>query len=875
MFNRLAISISVLALLSACGDNAKAPDSSAVDKRDVLSAAQFADSLVVKHEVISNRASALCDPKQTEGMCYQASIKLTSPGHFSENGWKIYFSNMSPIQLDQSDEFDVTHINGDLHSIAPTTAFNGFAADEEWTIPVVAGFWTLSETDRMPNYYLVDASGQSHIISSTIEQIDPETGLSSLPHAVPMTLEDKHFKRTPDDNSAPATAEWLFEENSTYDKLIDSRNHLLPTPRSISIASEARVSLESGIKVSINPDWAAGTQAALDRLQALGVEQTANGVVIKVEASDDIEREGYQLRISSTRIDIKASTATGAFYALQSIAALLDKSASLPSAVIDDAPRFEFRGMHVDVSRNFKSKRFIKQVLDEMAAYKLNKFHFHLADDEGWRVEIPDLPELTDVGAFRCHDLTEQTCLLPQLGSGPSRDTVGNGYYTVSDYKEILRYAAARHIQVIPSMDMPGHSRAAIKSMAARYNSLKAQGKVEQAKQYLLHDVEDSTVYSSIQFYNDNTINACMDSSYDFISKVVDELAVMHAVSGNELTRYHIGADETAGAWVKSAACKDLLSNNVLGIETAEDISAYFIEKVSRLLATKGIEAAGWNDGMGHTKVERMPSKVQSNGWSPLMWDGHQSAHEQANRNWDLVVSSPDALYFDFPYEADQFERGYYWAARRVNSRKVFSMMPENLPAHAEYWLDRQENPYVADDRKQVDENGKVTHQPLKAGTRFHGMQGQLWTETIRTDQQASYMVFPRLYALAERAWHRAEWELEYNYEGRLYSQETNHFTQANRDRQNHDWIRFSNYLVQSVLTKADRLGVFYRLPTPGAKLISGELHANSLYPGLGIEFSVDGGGWQTYEKPVSVSGKIEVRTVAPNGERKSRRLSL
>ncbi|MDC2889539.1 family 20 glycosylhydrolase [Psychrosphaera algicola] len=270
--------------------------------------------------------------------------------------------------------------------------------------------------------------------------------------------------------------------------------------------------------------------------------------------------------------------------------------------------------------------------------------------------------------------------------------------------------------------------------MAARYSNLAKQGKLEQAKQYLLHDIEDTTQYESIQFYNDNTLNACMDSSYDFIGKVVDELQIMHAEAGNPLTKYHIGADETAGAWVESSACEALLKNNVMGISEAEDIAAYFVERVSQLLAKRNIEAAGWNDGMGHTNARRMPEVVQSNAWTPLFWGGHSAAHEQANRGWQLVVSSPDALYFDFPYEADANERGYYWAARRLNSRKVFSMMPENLPAHAEYWLDREENPYVADDTKKLNDDGTIKQQPMAKEFKFYGMQGQLWSETVRTD---------------------------------------------------------------------------------------------------------------------------------------------
>lgn len=871
MFKKLVLSLTALAVVSGCGEQAKTE--TLVEAS--VSVAELAKQLIVKHEIVTNRVSEECDPKQTEGLCYQAKLSLTTPNDFNGTKWQLFFSNMSPIQLDKSDEFDVTHINGDLHSLVPTAQFKGFEAGKTLVVPVQAGFWTLSETDRMPNYYLVDSDGKSHIVQSTVEQIDPETGLSKLPHAVPLTLEDQHFKRTPNDSTAPATANWLFEENARFYQQVDVSNKILPTPASISVLQEGRLSLTQGIQIKVDSEWRSGIEAALERLNKFGVDTSESGVVVQINEASNLPSEGYRLRISQGRIDLDAQSAAGAFYGIQSIASLLDSDKTLPYALIEDAPRFEFRGMHIDVSRNFKSKTFIKQVLDEMAAYKLNKFHFHLADDEGWRVEIPDLPELTEIGAFRCHDVDEDNCLIPQLGSGPNRDSVGNGYYSVSDYKEILRYATARHIQVIPSMDMPGHSRAAIKSMAARYKKLKAAGKVTEAKQYLLHDIEDSTVYSSIQFYNDNTINACMDSSYDFIGKVIDELTIIHAAAGNTLTRYHIGADETAGAWIKSAACKELLENNVLGIETAEDISAYFVEKVSRLLAAKGIEAAGWNDGMGHTKQERMPAKVQSNGWSPLMWDGHQAAHEQANRGWDLVVSSPDALYFDFPYEADQHERGYYWAARRINTRKVFSMMPENLPAHAEYWLDREENPYTADDRLQKDETGKVTHQPLKSGIKFHGMQGQLWTETVRTDRQASYMVFPRLYALAERAWYKAPWELEYDYNGRLYGPDTGFFTADKRAQMDQDWINFANSLASKVLPRAEQLGVFYRLPTPGAKVENGKLFVNSIYPGLAIEYRVDGGQWQKIDQAVAVTGKVEVRTVSPSGARASRILSL
>jgi hexosaminidase len=137
-----------------------------------------------------------------------------------------------------------------------------------------------------------------------------------------------------------------------------------------------------------------------------------------------------------------------------------------------------------------------------MAAYKMNKFHFHLSDDEGWRIEIPGLPELTDIGSKRCHDLTETKCLLPQLGSGPNANNNGSGYFSKADYIEIVRYAQARNIEVIPEIDTPAHMRAAVVSMEARYQKLSKAGKMAEANEYRLLDPTDTSNLTSVQFYD-------------------------------------------------------------------------------------------------------------------------------------------------------------------------------------------------------------------------------------------------------------------------------------------------------------------------------------------------------------------------------------
>ena len=218
---------------------------------------------------------------------------------------------------------------------------------------------------------------------------------------------------------------------------------------------------------------------------------------------------------------------------------------------------------------------------------------------------------LTEIGAQRCFDLSEEKCLMPQLGAGVDTNSPINGYYSVDDYKEILTAASARHIQVIPSLDMPGHSRSSVKAMTARYKKYQALNNEAKAKEFLLEDFDDKTKYSSVQFYGDNTINACLESSYAFVTEVMTQVKKIHADAGQPLTRYHIGADETAGAWIESPAFKAFVANNDKGVTDMSDLGAYFVERVAGILSDLDIEIAGWSDGMEHTRVLLIASKIK------------------------------------------------------------------------------------------------------------------------------------------------------------------------------------------------------------------------------------------------------------------------
>ncbi|WNC69780.1 family 20 glycosylhydrolase [Thalassotalea nanhaiensis] len=872
----VALSVAASLALMACTDvNETSSNTLNQSQLDQLS-----NSLNVEYQLITNVADENCDPNRHDGACFQLQLNLTSPENVNSSDWEIYFSQINPVQSVDSNLFTIEHVNGDLHKIVPTDNFTGFEAGQTYALNYRVDFWSLSETDALPNYILSADSLEPRVIKSTQTTIDAETGLEIYPFVKSYMSVEKHFKRTPTDQTQWATADVLFERNAQMQVANNElQSSLIPSPTKMDVTDNGQfVDLSNGLNLTLNGVEKANFTAALKRLAFLGVQESKQGVAVNLTLDESLKGDtgSYQLTVNEQGINIQANDNSGLFYGLQSIAALvsLDKL-TVPHLTIEDEPHYQFRSMMVDVARNFHSKQFIFDLLDQMAAYKLNKFHLHLGDDEAWRLEINDLPELTDISSKRCLDLTEQRCLLPQLGAGVDPTSSVNGYYSKQDYKDILQYASERFIQVIPSLDMPGHSRSSIVAMKARYKKLMAQGDEQGAKQFLLHDENDTTVYSSVQYYNDNTINACMESSYDFVAKVMDEVKAMHSDAGHPLTRYHIGADETAGAWVESPICKEFIANNDLGITKAEELGAYFVERVAKILSERNIETAGWNDGMMHTNVNNMPDVVQANAWGIIYWQGHQAAHQLANQNWELVVSTPDVTYFDFPYEPDPKEHGYYWASRHSNTEKLFQFMPDNLPAHAEFWLDREDKPYSTDDTVILDEQGNTTSGPLKSGRTFAGIQGQLWSENTRNDDLAEYKIFPRLFALAERAWHKPEWVVPYSYSGKVYSQETNNFTDKMRKNRDQQWANFANIIANKELAKLDKAEVFYRIPTVGAKIVDAKLMVNIAYPGLTIEYKLTDNQWQTWTKPVSISGDVEVRARSNDSKRAGRSLFL
>ncbi|MBW8881519.1 MAG: carbohydate-binding domain-containing protein, partial [Asticcacaulis sp.] len=624
----------------------------------------FAHDLGYRFAVVDNTA--------TDG--FVSEIRLTLPKTLPASGWSIYIGMVNPVRKLDSDAFDIQHINGDLYRLTPRAALTPGAT---YILTLHADGHFFSQFHVMPNAYVAADGLKVAVIAATKPARDSNSGQEILPFVAPMTDAAKLQTVTAADHNVWKTPERLFAEtearrvaNATPEFVI------LPTPSAVKRLDGSALDLSHGVKITGNA-VPSDIDAALDDLEDAGVRLSDNGLPIDIAITGQGQPESYHLTGQNGKIAITAADSAGAAYALESLGqqAAYEHNHLRPLE-ITDAPRFGFRGLHIDLARNFESKQHVLDIITQMERYKLNRLHLHLGDDEGWRLAIDGLPELTDIGSKRCHDLAEDHCLLPQLGAGPDGAPGVNGYLTRDDYIEILKAAKARHIEVIPSFDMPGHSRAAVRSMEARYRRLTGEGKTAEAGEYRLQDPTDTTVYDSIQHYNDNTLNICLPSTYHFIDKVVSTIASYHQAAGAPLKRYHIGADETAGAWTGSPACQALMKDQNL---TAEEMTPYFIEKVADILAGKDIEPAGWSDGMSHVDPAKMPKIVQSNSWGGLFGGGIAEAYSHANRGWDVVMSTPDVLYFDMPQASDPAERGYDWASRETSLFNVFAFMPENL----------------------------------------------------------------------------------------------------------------------------------------------------------------------------------------------------
>ena len=821
--------------------------------------------------------------------CNKVTLTLKNTGSaITDKDWAIYFHNIRMILAVNNDQFKITHVTGDLHKLEPTEKFKNIPANAVVTIPIIGEYWQISESDVMPRWYVTSSKAEPKVIANTDTDSD---NLSAFVKPL-----GEQWKISPNDHNVLMTPENRYQRNKDIQEINEEllKGQILPTPSKLTVGKETIILNENGVNLVLNHLSKESKSVLEEHFRKLEIAVSSKGFNINASIDKSAFKKGvkgsYKLEITPQGATILAFDESGIFYGVESILSVIHAKNPqvIPTLSAEDAPRFEYRGMMLDTGRNFKSKEAVLQLLDTMSKYKMNKFHFHLSDDEGWRIEIPGLPELTEFGSKRCHDLSETKCLLPQLGSGPNSNNSGSGYFTRNDYIEIVKYANARFIEVIPEIDMPAHARAAIMSMEVRYQRLMNKGKEQQANEYRLVDPTDTSNTTTVQFYNRQSyLNPCLDSSKKFVNKVISEIAKMHAEAKQPISTWHFGGDEAKNIhfgngyqdinaaqketgkglidqsiedhpWAKSQACQAFVNKGV--VKNIEHLPSHFAVEVSKIIKNNGINRMQvWQDGVKFATDAKSfaTDEVIVNFWDSLYWGGYDSVNEFANKGYKVIVSNPDYVYLDMPYEVNPKESGYYWASRFNDERKIFSFAPDNLPQNAETSFDRNGDAFAA----------KGTMNWPGA----YGLSAQIWTENIRTDDKMAYMAYPRLLSVAERAWHKADWETNYQKDRQFQQGETHYVDQQ---KLFNDWNQFANLIGQRELAKLDAASINYRLPVPGAKIENGKLIANIVFPGLSIEYSIDKGNqWQRYQGPTAIKKgeSVIIRSVSPNKQRTSR----
>jgi hexosaminidase len=744
-------------------------------------------------------------------------------------GWALYFNAMQEaIPGSARGGVTIENVTGTLQRIVPGPDFPGLAPGETVEFEYLTGLMTNISFAPTGPYIVFDEA--------------PEEGHSLPYEAVP-------FERPPQHGRDPRviTPEEQFDMDAAVrDVPIDSLPLVLPTPISLE-RLPGRLDLAVLPAVEAAPDLQVEAAFAQEYLRphfARAKAGRARGpAVVHLEVghvADQESPEAYSLVVDPAEgVRIVGNSPAGVFNGLQSLRGLLPvapagRGLSLPAVRIVDAPRFAYRGFFLDVARNFQPKAEVLRVLDLMARYKLNVFHFHLTDDEGWRIEIPGLPELIAVGSRRGHTLDSSRFLPPAYGSGPQVDRpYGSGSFSAADYGEILRYAAARHIEVVPEIEMPGHARAAIKAMEARFRALTASGDSQGARQFLLSDPEDRSQYTSAQGYHDNVMNPALESTYAFVDRVIEGLVRLHQQAGVPLRHLHVGGDEVpGGVWEGSPVVRGYLKEH--GLSGVDDLWYVFYGRVERILKAHGLPLAGWEEiALRKTRLDGRPKMIPNpdfaaRGWRAYVWNNlpgsgaEDLAYRLANGGYEVVLCPVTNLYFDLAWNKNPEETGLDWGGF-VGLRKPFEYIPFDYYRNVRF--DEKGNPvdpavFVGKDHLTEYGRSKVV-----------GIQGNLWSETLGGDRRLDYKLLPKLFGLAERAWAPdPDWARE-----RDPAKSDALFREA--------WSVFVNVLGKRELPRMDHESPpwAYRIPKPGLKVVDGQVRCSLEIPGFVLRYATDG----------------------------------
>lgn len=775
---------------------------------------------------------------------------------FPGSGWTIYFNSSQPLAAAKDNKLaTISHVNGDIFKLVPGPAFPALKKNDSLSIAYFTNGTIINSTATPGGLYIVWDKQPEKGFSLTSYTVQP-----MQQHVPGITGPDK-----------------VFYQNSIIQPVQDKElPKILPTPVSYT-EEEGHIYIDGRVELSADPVFENERNYLSEELQKRLLVNNADSGTKRRQNRIQLQKEPlpsgeYLLSVNEEGIKITAAGADALFNGIQSLFSLMPPAAwkspqttiQLQKVKVADKPRFGYRSLMMDVARNFKSKETVFRILDMMALYKMNVLHFHFSDDEGWRIEIPSLPELTSVGAVRGYSTDATAMLLPSYAAGPEPGkSLGTGYYSKNDFIQILKYATARHIQVIPEIETPGHARAAIKSMDARYEKYMRLGNKEEAERYLLRDRNDQSVYSSAQLWTDNVMCVALPSVYAFLEKVVDELRAMYKEAGATLQTIHMGGDEVpSGVWEKSPVCRQLVENDP-ALHEINDLWYYYYGKVNKLLQAKGLFLSAWEEaGMRKTIRDgkevmianpRMANEnIQLHVWNNVTgWGAEDLPYRLANAGYKVVLSPVSNNYLDLAYYKHPEEPGYYWGGFQ-DIDKPFYFIP------FDYYKNSKDDP----DGNPVDPAVFIGKDRLTdfGKSNIVGIQGLLWAENLRSPEIMEYLLLPKLLAVAERAWAAdPAWATEPD---SVKSREL--YIQA--------WSVFLHQVGKRELPRLDYLvgGFSYRIPAPGAVIHEGKVLVNIQFPGLQIRFTTDGTVPTAVSTPVTGpiadKGQISIRAFDSRG---------
>ncbi|MDR0507316.1 MAG: family 20 glycosylhydrolase, partial [Dysgonamonadaceae bacterium] len=448
---------------------------------------------------------------------YENTFYLINHSNDSLSGnWIIYYSQMpAAVKPDSKSPVVIEQVSSTYYKIYPSSLYKAVAPSDTLVITFRCEGSILKNTGAPEGAYIVmlDKKGK--------ESAPRDVLIDAIPfeHDYQWSRIEKSELPYPDGNI-------VYDNNAIFSEQVHlKKTDIFPSLKSVK-EKDGEFSFTKDICVKYDPLFENEASLLKEKLQkSYGCNILEKAPVTielnKLEVSVPND-EYYQMELSNRTIEINGSTPHAIFNGTQSLLSMIrckELPYNLPNVSIIDYPDLLYRGQMLDVARNFSSKENILRLIDLLSFYKVNVLHIHLTDDEGWRIEIPGLEELTTVGARRGHTFDERECLYPAYGSGwdaNNKESAGNGFYTRTDFLEILKYAKARHVKVIPEIDLPGHARAAIKAMNARYYKYIDSDK-NKAEEYLLTDFADTSRYISAQSYTDNVINVALPSAYRFV----------------------------------------------------------------------------------------------------------------------------------------------------------------------------------------------------------------------------------------------------------------------------------------------------------------------------------------------------------------------